>query len=567
MPGIDSKVISHHLRMDPIYCLVKQKKQNFISECQKAIAEKVDRLLKVSFIRKVMYPDWLANIVLVKKANRKWCMCIDFIDLNKICSKDSYPLSRIDQLVDATSGHELLKFMNTLIDYNQIRMAPKDEEKIIFIIDHGLYCYRMMSFDLKNVGATYQRLVDKILKYQLDRNMEAYVDDKLVKSRVALNHIADLRETFDTLCRFWMKLNLVKYAFGVTVGKFFWFMISRRGIKANLEKIKVVLEMAPSRTIGEVQRLTDKIASLNRFVSRSIERENSKVAESSKKGENPGFGESLRDEEVDIGFDPKELETLHVDGLLTAMRVGARLILTNLEGEVVGYTLRFDFSTTNNDAEYESLLSSLRVAREAGAQHLKVFSNSQLVVGYIKGGYKVREENMKTYLQKVSRIGNAKVDVLSKLTTLLHIDWEERTYFESFDTPECSEFGPSEESAQTEGCDDPWALAGTVRWKVPNERKTDLRSWLSPFFSSSFASARRSIPERNSLTNLASLKAEASSLKVVDAAPDALATSAVASPEERQQWEILVEPVNLDEQTSSELSPPNLDPPEPLGCP
>ena len=151
-------------------------------------------------------------------------------------------------------------------------MAPKDEEKIIFIIDRGLYCYRMMSFDLKNVGATYQRLVDKILKYQLDRNMEAYVDDKLVKSRVALNHIADLRETFHTHCRFWMKLNLVKYAFGVTVGKFFWFMISRRGIEANLEKIKVVLEMAPSRTIGEVQRLTDKIASLNRFVSRSIER-------------------------------------------------------------------------------------------------------------------------------------------------------------------------------------------------------------------------------------------------------------------------------------------------------
>ena len=101
-------------------------------------------------------------MVLVKKVNGKWRMCIDFKKLNKACLKDSYPLPRIDQLVDATSGHELLTFMDAFFGYNQIRMAPEDKEKTTFITNRGLYCYRVMPFGLKNAGVTYQRLVNKI---------------------------------------------------------------------------------------------------------------------------------------------------------------------------------------------------------------------------------------------------------------------------------------------------------------------------------------------------------------------------------------------------------------------
>ena len=104
---------------------------------------------------------------------------------------------------------------------------------------------------------------------------------------------------------------------------------------------------------------------------------------------------------MDIGSNLEELWTLHVDGSLSAMRAGAGLILTNSKREVAGYVLHFDFSATNNETEYEVLLSGLRVVREAGAQHLKVFSDSQLVISHIKDGYEVREENMKRYLQKV----------------------------------------------------------------------------------------------------------------------------------------------------------------------
>ena len=122
--------------------------------------DEVNKLLVANFIREVYYPEWLANVVMVKKANGKWRMCVDFTDLNNTCLKDSFPLPRIDQLVDSTAGHKLLTFMDAFSRYNQIQMAEEDQEKTAFITSQGLYCYRVMPFGLKNAGATYQRLVN-----------------------------------------------------------------------------------------------------------------------------------------------------------------------------------------------------------------------------------------------------------------------------------------------------------------------------------------------------------------------------------------------------------------------
>ena len=87
---------------------------------------------------------------MVKKANRKWRMCVDFIDLNQGCLKDSFPLPRIDQLVDSTAKHKLLTFMDALFGYNQIQMAKEDQEKTAFVTSQRLYCYKVMPFGLKN---------------------------------------------------------------------------------------------------------------------------------------------------------------------------------------------------------------------------------------------------------------------------------------------------------------------------------------------------------------------------------------------------------------------------------
>ncbi|KAF5477476.1 hypothetical protein F2P56_004113 [Juglans regia] len=192
MSKIDTAVIKHRLSVYPKAKNVKQKHRNFSAEKYAIITEEVDCLLAVGFIREAHYLEWLSNVVLVKKVSGKRRMCIDFTDLNKVCPKDSFPLPRIDLIVDSTAGHPLPSFIDAYSGYNQIRMNPEDKEKTTFIIDQGLYCYKAMSFDLKKPIATYQRLVNRMFKEQIGRNMEVYVDDLLVKSRKPKQHITDL---------------------------------------------------------------------------------------------------------------------------------------------------------------------------------------------------------------------------------------------------------------------------------------------------------------------------------------------------------------------------------------
>ena len=151
-------------------------------------------------------------------------------------------------------------------------MDKEDQEKTAFITSQGLYCYKVMPFGLKNAGATYQRLVNRMFNKQIGRNMEVYIDDMLVKSKEELAHLDDLKETFTSLKQYQMKLNPSKCVFGVASGKFLGFMVSQRGIKANLEKVQAIINMASPRTVKEVQKLTDKIAALNRFVSRATDK-------------------------------------------------------------------------------------------------------------------------------------------------------------------------------------------------------------------------------------------------------------------------------------------------------
>ena len=163
---------------------------------------------------------------MVKKSNGKWRMCVDLTDLNKACPKDNFPLPRIDQLVDLTAGHKLLSFKDAFSEYNQILMDEDNQEKTLFITSQGLYCYKVMPFRLKNTGATYQRLVNRMFSHQIGRNMEVYVDDMLVKSKDKANHLDDLKERFSTLRKYSIKLNLTKCVFAVASGKFLGFMVS-----------------------------------------------------------------------------------------------------------------------------------------------------------------------------------------------------------------------------------------------------------------------------------------------------------------------------------------------------
>ena len=184
IPRVHWKEVKHCLNIDPSYPLVRQKQRRFAPERNKVINDEVDRLLEIDAIESCQYPEWLSNVVVVKKKNKKQRVCIDFTILNKAYPKDSYPLLKIDRLVDAITGYEIMSFLDAYSGYSQIKMNKIDMIHIAFITERGLYCYKVIPFGLKNAGATYQRLINQMFSKFIDFFFEAYIDDMVIKSKI-----------------------------------------------------------------------------------------------------------------------------------------------------------------------------------------------------------------------------------------------------------------------------------------------------------------------------------------------------------------------------------------------
>jgi hypothetical protein len=199
-------------------------------------------------------------------------MCIDYTSLNKACPKDEYLLPRICQIVDSTTSCELLSFLDAYSGYHKINLAVDNEEKIAFITPFGIFCYTKMAFGLKNGGATYKKCVHTVLEGQIRQNIEAYIDDIVVKSEKREDLLDDLKETFDNLRRFKMMLNPKKCVFDVSSGKLLGYMVSSRGIDANPKKVEAIENLQPPQTRKEIQKLADMMTALSRFISKLGER-------------------------------------------------------------------------------------------------------------------------------------------------------------------------------------------------------------------------------------------------------------------------------------------------------
>jgi hypothetical protein len=170
---------------------------------------------------------------MVKKANGKWRMCIDFTDLNKACPKDEFPLLRIDSLVDAAATTELMSLMDCYSGYHQTWMKRDDEPMTGFIAPSGIYCYLRLPEGLKNAGGTFNRMTPKVIHSQIGRNVLTYVDDTIVKSTKQENHVADMQETFANFRQAGLKINPEKCVFGVKKGKFLGCLVSTKGIEKS----------------------------------------------------------------------------------------------------------------------------------------------------------------------------------------------------------------------------------------------------------------------------------------------------------------------------------------------
>ncbi|XP_016164417.1 uncharacterized protein LOC107606929 [Arachis ipaensis] len=211
MPGIDPNIICHKLAINKTCKPIAQKKRNLGTEKMKAALEETKKLLNAGFIKELYFTTWLSNVVM-------------------------------------------------------ILMHPEDQNKTAFITEHGNFCYKVMPFGLKNAGATYQRLMDKVFQQQIGRNMEIYVDDMVAKTSEQGSHCDDLEEVFQQIRAYNMRLNPEKCAFGVQGGKFLRFMLTSQGIEANPEKCQAILKMNSPKTIKEAQQLAGRIAALSQFL-------------------------------------------------------------------------------------------------------------------------------------------------------------------------------------------------------------------------------------------------------------------------------------------------------------
>ncbi|KAA0051956.1 uncharacterized protein E5676_scaffold409G002320 [Cucumis melo var. makuwa] len=227
MPGLDPKVAVHHLAIKPGYQPIKQAQRCFRPKLIPQIEVEVNKLIEAGFIREVKYPTWIANIVPVRKKNGKLRVCIDFRDLNNACPKDDFPLPITEIMVDATTRHEALFFMDGSSGYNQIRMALSDEELTAFRTPKGIYCYKVIPFGLKNVGATYQRVMQKVF------------DDML---------------------------------HNVTSEKFLGFIVRHRGIKIDQSKIDVIQKMPRPKSLHDLRGLQGRLAYIRRSISNLVGR-------------------------------------------------------------------------------------------------------------------------------------------------------------------------------------------------------------------------------------------------------------------------------------------------------
>jgi hypothetical protein len=253
MPGVPRELVKHALNVDQKARSVKQPLRRFNEPKRKAIAAELHRLENTSFIREIKASTWVSNPVIVpKNTTEVRRVCVYYTSLNKNCPKDPFPLPRIDQIIDATAGCARLSFLDTYLGYNQIKLKKEDEEKRAFITPYGVFCYQVMPFGLKNAGATYQRMMQNCLGSQIGRNIQVYIDDVVITTRKEEALISDMKETFDNLDRYKLKLNLTKCSFGISAGQLLGFLVSARGIEANPKKIQVILKIGKLAKLHEV---------------------------------------------------------------------------------------------------------------------------------------------------------------------------------------------------------------------------------------------------------------------------------------------------------------------------
>ncbi|KAG9450288.1 hypothetical protein H6P81_010253 [Aristolochia fimbriata] len=370
------------------------------------------------FHREVKYPTWIANIAPVKKKT-----------------------GQTELMVDATTGHEALSFMDGSSGYNQIRMDPKDEELTAFRTPKGIFCYKVMPFGLKNAGATYQRAMQNIFDDFLHKRVECYVDDLVVKTKQRSDHLLDLRAVFERLRRFQLKMNPLKCAFGVTSGKFLGFIVHHRGIEIDQSKIDAIQKMPAPRNVSELKSFQGHLAYIRRFISnlagrcqpfsRLLKKETPfEWDESCQNAFNnikayltkppvlvaPTVGRPLllyiAAQEGSVGAllaqcgdDNKERSLYYLSRTLH-LRSGAgpSPVRFGPKKDLLPYSFVLTQACSNNEAQYQAILLGLGMAVEMQIPQLHIYGDSALVIKQLTGEFEVKKPELEPFWRQAGEL-------------------------------------------------------------------------------------------------------------------------------------------------------------------
>jgi hypothetical protein len=269
MPGLDRSIVEHLLPIKPGYRPYQQGARRCDPKILPDIKTEITWLIEAKFIRQCRYAEWISSVVPVYKKNGKLRVCIDFRNLNKATPMDGYPMPVANLLVDTAAGHKVISFMDGNAGYNQIFMAEEDIHKIAFRCPGhvDLYKWVVMTFGLKNAGATYQRAMNYIFYELIGKSVEIYIYDVVVKSEGYQEHMVDLHRALECTRKHGLKMNPNKCAFGVSAGQFFGFIVHERGIEISRKTITTIDKVEAQKTKVELQSFIGKINFIRRFIS------------------------------------------------------------------------------------------------------------------------------------------------------------------------------------------------------------------------------------------------------------------------------------------------------------
>ncbi|GKV02764.1 hypothetical protein SLEP1_g15159 [Rubroshorea leprosula] len=399
MPSIDPKITCHRLGVNSDAVPVKQKVRHFEAKKTATIEEEVAKLKEAGFIQEITFSKWLSNVVMVKKANGKWRMCVDFTDLNNVCPKDNYPLPNIDELVDNSFGYVVLSLCDAYSGHNQIPITKEDKDKTAFITVGGIYCYVVMPFCLKNARATCQRGIE--------------VNPKKIHAVLGMKPPSSIKEV--------QKLMGRVVALSKFISKFTeWTILGEKlylYIAMSIEAISVALvredgnKQEPVHYVGKVlqgaetrYKPLEKLAYAAGFIAELSKEE--KAVMQAPPIDVPSKRKAPESKKPTKNLPSNLVWNLYVDGSSNAVGSGAGIILISPEGETFECALKFNSEASNSRAKHKALLEGLRLAKAARVEYLRIYSDSQLIVNQ---GYE---------LSQVRRSENLKANAMAKLASI-----------------------------------------------------------------------------------------------------------------------------------------------------